>query len=166
MYFKYSTCSIDEKKVVFCLNSVQLVSVGFHPENQLVSISTNLIQNSEKTSQQVSVMNGKSPFTRTSLRISFTDNTTQQTPRQSHSHWNISTPLTDSPQVLSCDKVITKVFNKNLLASLTSKDAVLKEVRDCIIRSEHNPVSGGCVCMDEKVAIQKALKDALIEDLH
>ena len=133
-------------------------------------------------SQQVSVMNGKSPSTRTSLRISLTDNTTQRTPRQSHSHWNICTPLTDSPQVLSCDKVITKLFNKNLLASLTSKDAVLKEVRDCIIRSDEeqlkqlNPylhsycqnlhVSGGCVCMYEKVAIPKALKNALIEDLH
>ena len=27
-------------------------------------------------------------------------------------------------------------------------------------------VSGGCVCMDEKVAIPNALKDAFIEDLH
>ena len=74
------------------------------------------------------------------------------------------------------------MFNKGLIASLTSKDAVLKEVRDCIIRGDEerlkalNPylhsywrdlhVTGGCVCMDEKVAIPNALKDALIEDLH
>ena len=60
--------------------------------------------------------------------------------------------------------------------------AVLKEVRDCIIRSDEdrlkalNPYlhsywrdhhdSIGCLCMDEKVAIPKALKDAMIEDLH
>ena len=74
------------------------------------------------------------------------------------------------------------MFNKGLIASITSKDAVLKEVWDCIIRGDEerlkalNPylhsywrdlhVTGGCVCMDEKVAIPNALKDALIEDLH
>ena len=78
--------------------------------------------------------------------------------------------------------MIGKVFNKTLIASLSSKDAVLKEVRDCIICSDEarlkelNPylhsycrnlhVSDGCVCMDEKVAIPNALKDPLIEDLH
>ena len=83
---------------------------------------------------------------------------------------------------MSFDKVIGKEFNKNLIASLTSKDAVLKEVRDCIIRKakerlkqlrpflhsywQHLHVSGGCVCRDEKVATLNALKDALIDDLH
>ena len=89
--------------------------------------------------QQVSAMKGKSTSTqstRTSPRVSFTDNATQNTPRQSPSHSNISTPLTDSPQVLSFVKVIGKLFNKNLIATLTSKNAVLKEVRDCIIRSD------------------------------
>ena len=126
----------------------------------------------------MSAMNGKETSirsTRTSPRVSFTDNATLNTPRQSPSHSNISTPITDSPQVLSFDKVIGKIFNKGVIASLTSKDAVLKEVRDCIIRSdeerlkERNPylheywrdlnVSGGCVCMDEKVAIPNTLKD-------
>ena len=90
-------------------------------------------------SQQVCAMKGKSPSTRTTLtspRVSFTDNTTQHTPRQSTACSNYSTPLTDSPQVLSFDNVIGKVFNKILIASLTSKDAVLKEVRDCIIWSD------------------------------
>ena len=136
-------------------------------------------------SQQVSAMKGKSTSTRstrTSPRISFTDNATGNSPRQTPSHSNISTPLTDSPRVLSFDKVIGNIFNKSLIASLTSKDALLKEFMDCIIRSDEerlkelNPyfhsywrelhVSGGCVCMDEKVAILNALKGALIEDLH
>ena len=84
--------------------------------------------------------------------------------------------------MVSFEKVVGKVFNKGLIASLTSKDAVLKEVRDCIIRGDEerlkalNPylhsywrylhVNSGCVCMDENVAILNALKDALIEDLH
>ena len=130
-------------------------------------------------------MKGKStstPSSQTSPSVSFTANTTPNTPCQSSSHSNVSTPLTNSPQILSFDKVDDKVFNKGLIASLTSKDAVLNEVRDCIIRSdeEHlkalNPyllsywrdlhLSIGCVCMDKKVAIPNTLKDALIEDLH
>ena len=130
-------------------------------------------------------MKGKSASTRstrTSPRVSLTDNETQNSPRQSPSHSNISTPLTYSPQLLSFNKVVGKFFNKNLIACLTSRDAVLKEVRDCIIRSDEerlkelNPylqsywrdlhVSGGCVCVDEKVAVPYALKDAHIGDLH
>ena len=136
-------------------------------------------------SQQVSAMKGESTSsrsTRTSPRVSFTDSATPNTPRQFPSHSNISTPLTDSPLVLSFEKVIGKVFNKSLIASLPSKDAVLKKIRDCIIRSDEQRlkelspylhsywrdlhVSGDCVCMGEKVAIPNALKDALIEDLH
>ena len=147
------------------------------------SYSINLIENSTistKMSKQVSAMKGKSISThrnRTSPRVSFTKNTTPNTPRQSSSRSKISSPLTDSAQILSFDKVVGKVFNKGLLASLTSKDAVLKEVRDCIIHSDEkslkalNPnlhsywrdlnVSNGCVCMVEKVAIPNTLRGAL-----
>ena len=159
-----------------------------HSEIQMSSSSINLIENStnsSKISQQVSAMKSKStstPSTGTSHRISFTDTANPNTPRPSPSHSNISTPLTDCSQVLSLDKVVAKVFNKGLIASLTCKDAVLKEARDCIIRSDEgrlkklNPylhsywrdlhVSGGCVCIDEKMAIPNDLKDALIEDIH
>ena len=134
-------------------------------------------------SQQASSMKGKSASTRASRaspRVFFTDNPTSNTPRRSYSHSNLSTPLTDS--LISFGKVVGRVFNKGLISSLTSKDAVLKEVRDCIINSDEeqlialNPylhsywrdlhVSSGCVCMDEKVAIPNALKDALIENIH
>ena len=90
-------------------------------------------------SHQVSAMKGKGTSTRstrTSPRVSFTDNASLNSPRQSPSHSNISTPLTDSPQVFSFDKLIGKVINKGLIASLSSRDAVLKEVTDCIIRSD------------------------------
>ena len=159
------------------------------PEIQFSSsLSINLIEKTQLSStmsQQASSLKGKSISSRTkraSPRVSFTDNATTSTPRSSSSHSNLSTPLTDSPQVMSFERVVGKVFSKGLIASLTSKDAVLKEVRDCIIRGDEERlkalntylhsywrdlhVTGGCVCMDEKVAIPNALKDALIEDLH
>ena len=94
--------------------------------------SINLFENSKissKMSQQVLSIEGKSASnrsSRTSPCVSFNDNPTPNTPRRSSSHSNLSTPLTDSPQELSCEKVVGKVFNKGLIASLTSKDAVLK----------------------------------------
>ena len=172
------------------VNNKKTLFAQTQSEIQLSSLSSiNLIDKSEtssKMSQQVSSMKGKSASnrsSRTSPRVYFNDNPTLNTPRRSSSQQsNLSTPLTNSPQVLSFEKVVEKVFNKGLIASLTSKDAVFKEVRDCIIRSDEerlkslNPylnsywrdlhVSSGCVYMDEKVAIPNALKDALFKDLH
>ena len=170
-------------------NNKQVLFAQTQLEIQLSSsLSINLtekIQLSSTMSQQASPLKVKSISSRTtraSPRVSFTDNVTTSTPRRFSSHSNLSTPLTDSPQVMSFERVVGKVFSKGLIAPLTSKDAVLKEVRDCIIRGDEerlkalNPylhsywrdlhVTGGCVCMDEKVAIPIALKDALIEDLH
>ena len=171
------------------INNNQLLFAQTQPEIQLSSsLSINLIEKtklSSTMSQQASSLKGKtlsSRSTRASPRVSFTDNATTSTPRRSSSHSNLSTPLTDSPQIMSFERVVGKVFSKGLIASLTSKDAVLKEVRDCIIWGDEerlkalNPylhsywrdlhVTGGCVCMDEKVAIPNALKEALIDDLH
>ena len=77
---------------------------------------------------------------------------------------------------------LTQLFTKGFLAVLTSKDAVLKEVRDCILQDdpqrckEVNPylfsywrdlhVRSGCVCVDERVAIPHAIQDAVLESLH
>ena len=167
-------------------NNKQVPFAQTQPEIQMSSsLSINLIEKTQLSStmsQQASSLKGKSISSRTtraSPRVSFTDNATTSTPRRSSSHSNLSTPLTDSPQVVSFEKVVGKVFNKGLIASLTGKDAALKEVRDCIIRGDEerlkalNPylhsywrdlhVNGGCVCMDKKVAIPNALKDALLK---
>ena len=40
---------------------------------------------------------------------------------------NASTPLTPSPHVPTFDYIVSKIFSKSLIASLTSKDAVLKK---------------------------------------
>ena len=106
-------------------------------------------------------------------------NTTPTSPTHSS---NASTPLTPSPHVPTFDYIVSKIFNKSLIASLTSKDAVLKEVRDCILTNnesrlkELNPyihsywrdlhVRSGCVCVDERVAIPNVLREALTDDIH
>ena len=95
---------------------------------------------------------------------------------------NASTPLTPSPHVPTIDYIVSEIFNKSLIAWLTSKDAVLKEVRDCILTNNEsrlkalNPyihsywrdfhVRSGCVCIDGKVSIPNVLREALIDDIH
>ena len=95
---------------------------------------------------------------------------------------NASTLLTPSPHVPTFDYIVSKIFNKSLIASLTSKDAVLKEFRDCILTNNEsrlkalNPyihsywrdlhVRSGCICIDEKVAIPNVLREALTDDIH
>ena len=77
---------------------------------------------------------------------------------------------------------LTQLFTTGFLAVLTSKDAFLKEVGDCILQNdpqrcnEVNPylfsywrdlhVRSGCVCVDERVAIPHSIQDAVLESLH
>ena len=79
---------------------------------------------------------------------------------------NIITPLTPSPQLTRFDFILIKIVSKSLIASLTSKDAVLKEVGDCILAKNEslledlNPyihsnwrdlhVRSGCVFIDKR----------------
>ena len=97
-------------------------------------------------------------------------------------------------RTLPCDKTteekiaqifennLTQLFTKGFRAVLTSKDAVLKEVRDCILQidaqrcKEVKPylhsywrdlhVRSGFVCVDERVAILHSIQDAVLESLH
>ena len=91
---------------------------------------------------------------------------------------NVSTPRT----LPTFDYIMSRIFNKSLIASLTSKNAVLKEVRDCILTNNEsrlkvlNPyihsywkdlhVRSGWVCIDEKIAIPNVLREALNDDIH
>ena len=94
---------------------------------------------------------------------------------------NVSTPLTTRPQIRKFDHTVNKIFSKSLIASLTSKDAVLKKVRDCILTNNESRlkalntynqsywknlhIHSGCVCIDDKVAIPKVLRETLIDDI-
>ena len=43
-----------------------------------------------------------------------------------------NTPSSDDPYTDILNFVLSKIFYRTLMASLTSKDATLKEIRDCI----------------------------------
>ena len=86
----------------------------------------------------------------------------------------------DAADDLYFTETLNKIFSKKLLAILTGKDATLKEVRDCIVRNDPDrlreispknfsywrnlSVKHGCICLDERIAIPKASKDAMLED--
>ena len=68
------------------------------------------------------------------------------------------------------------------MVSLTNKDAILKEVRHCILTENEDRckqispyihsfwkdlhVKNGCVCIDDRIALPHAIKDAYVEAIH
>ena len=118
-----------------------------------------------------SPLTNTSDNTRTASQRTTSNNTTRAasllqslTPTSPAHSSNASTPLLPSPHVLKFDYIVSKIFNKSLIASLTSKDAVLKEIRDCVLTNNEsllkalNPyihshwrdlhVRSGCMCID------------------
>ena len=102
----------------------------------------------------------------------------------------IHTPISSSPEIqdieLSKEEIfesnINQLFTKSFLAVLTSKDAVLKKIRDCVLQDDENRckevssyihsfwkdlhVRSGCLCVDERVAIPNSIKEAVLESIH
>ena len=88
----------------------------------------------------------------------------------------------DNAQRLRLTDIINSITNKTLLAILTVKDAILKEVRYCAICNDEDrlkkispyiysywrdrSVKHGCLCIDEGIAIPKAIKDLVLEDIR
>ena len=72
-----------------------------------------------------------------------------------------------------------EIFSSTLMASLTSKDAIPKEIRDCILTDNKDRcsqidtyihsfrknlhVKNGCVCIDDGLAKPNSTKDAYVE---
>ena len=68
------------------------------------------------------------------------------------------------------------------MASLTTKDAILKEIRECILTDNEDrckqispyihsfwkdlSVKNGCVCIDDRIALPHAIKDAYVDAIH
>ena len=74
----------------------------------------------------------------TKARVTFSD-TTPSTPPINTSSNTETTPsgsLIDAADDIYFTETLNKIFSKKLLAILTGKDAILKEVRDCIIRND------------------------------
>ena len=102
------------------------------------------------------------------------------------------TPNTDTTTVTSTSVddlylesfifALSKIFSSTLMASLTTKAAILKEVRDCILIENEDRckqispyihsfrkdlhVMNGCVCFDDRIALPNAIKDAYVEAIH
>ena len=116
---------------------------------------------------------------------------TQSTPITTPSaNPNNNTQASSSPETqdieLSREEVfesnLNQLFTKSFLAVLTSKDAVLKEIRDCVLQDDEarckevSPyihsfwkdfhMRSGCLCVDERVAIPNSKKEAVVVSLH
>ena len=77
---------------------------------------------------------------------------------------------------------LSKIFTKALLASLTTKDAIFKTVRDCVLTNNEERckqirpnihsllhalhVKSGCFSIDNKIAIPHTIKEAYVDDIH
>ena len=147
-------------------------------QNKLI-ISNNSVKNISKMSKAEAP---RSKTTPTKARVTFSD-TTPSTPGTNTTS-NAETPtgstIEETDDMLFTE-TLNKVFSKRFLAILTGKDAVLKEVRDCVIRNDPDrlqeislylfsywrdlSVKHGCVCLDERIAIPKSIKDAVLEDI-
>ena len=121
--------------------------------------------------------------TPTKARVTFSD-TTPSTPGSNTTSHTVTPPgsMIEEADDIMFTETLNKVFSKKFLAILTGKDAILKEVRDCVIRNEADrlqeispylfsywrdlSVKHGCVCLDERIAIPKSIKDAVLEDIH
>ena len=94
----------------------------------------------------------------------------------------VTSPSLDDFYLDSFNFALSKIFSSTLMASLTTKDAILKEVRDCILTENEDRskqispyihlfwkdlhVKNGCVCIDDRIALAHAIKDAYVEAIH
>ena len=94
----------------------------------------------------------------------------------------VTTPSTDYLYTDAFNFALSKMFSSTLMASLTTKDAILKEIRDCILTEYEDQskqispylysfckdlhVKNGCVCIDERIAIPNSIKDTYVEAIH
>ena len=91
----------------------------------------------------------------------------------------VTSPSVDDLYLDSFNFALSKIFSSTLLASLTNKDASLKEKRDCILTENEDRckqispyihsflknlhVKNGCVCIDDRIALHHPIKDAYAE---
>ena len=77
---------------------------------------------------------------------------------------------------------LSKIFSSSLMASLTTKDAIFKEIRDCNLTDNEDRckqispyihsfskdlhVENGCVCIEDRIILPHAIKDAYVDAIH
>ena len=115
-----------------------------------------------------------------------THSTPLATTSTSHSNTQASSSPENHDIELSREEIFEKnqnqLFTKSFLAFPTSKETVLKEIRDCVIEDDEarckevSPyvhsfwkelhVKSGCLCVDKRVAIPNSIKEAVLESIH
>ena len=76
----------------------------------------------------------------------------------------------------------SKIFSSTLISSLTSKDAIFKKVRDCVLTDNKDwcrqissyihsfwkdlHVKNGCVCFYDRIALTNSIKDTYVDAIH
>ena len=94
----------------------------------------------------------------------------------------VTSPSVDDLYLDSFNFALSKIFSSSLMASLTTKDAILKEIRDCILTENEDRckqispyipsfwkdlhVKNGCVSIDYRIALPHAIKDAYVDAIH
>ena len=94
----------------------------------------------------------------------------------------VTSPSVDELYLDTFNFALSKIFSSTLMASLTTKGGILKEIRDCISTENEDRckqispyihsfwkdlhVKNGCVCVDDRIALPHAFKDAYVEALH
>ena len=85
----------------------------------------------------------------------------------------VTSPSVDDLYLDSFNFALSKIFSSSLMASLTTKDAILKEIRDCILTENEDRckqispyihsfwqdlhVKNGCVCIIDRIALPHTL---------
>ena len=94
----------------------------------------------------------------------------------------VTSPSTDDLYIDAFNFALSKIVSSTLMASLSTKDAILKEIRDCILTENEDRckqilpyihtfwkdmhVKNGCVCIDDRIAIPHSIKEAYVEAIH
>ena len=94
----------------------------------------------------------------------------------------VTSPSVDNLYLDTFNFAISKIFSSTLMTCFTTKDAILKEIRDCILTENEDRckqispfihsfwkdlhVKNGCVCIDDRIALPHAIKDAYVEAIH
>ena len=119
----------------------RITRVGLNDASRTANQQTS----SQNTTRPASQSSNSPGNTRTSIQRQNSPNNTRAasplqitTPTSPAHSSNASTPLTASPRVPTFDYIVSKTFNKSLIASLTSKDAVLKEVGEWILTNNES----------------------------
>ena len=160
---------------------IQSQNSNFH----LIANSTQQILHINMSAKEASQNNP--PTSPQTSRVTFR---TQTTPISSTRAGPSNTQASSSPEEydieLSREEVfennLNQLFTKSFLAVLTSKDTVLKEIRDCVVQDDEARckkvstyihsfwknlhVKSGCLCVDQRVAILNSIKEAVLESIH